>query len=202
MVPHQPGMNILRSRLVLNAKRNTASAIIKYKARLVSGGDAQVHGLHFDVSYAPVADFTVVRIILSISTCENRVVHSLNVSNAFVRAPLAKIVYVRPPQILADRFGSNVMILNEELYVLNQAPLSWHSYMEKTFDTIKKIEAQSPCMHEYKACNIVVYVDDLIISGPTINETSSIELCAAKDKTPVAIMGRTFRCNFLRRSRL
>jgi Reverse transcriptase (RNA-dependent DNA polymerase) len=54
-------MNNLRSHLVLKAKRDTAGAIIKYKARLVAGGDAQVHGLDFDQSYAPVADFTVVR---------------------------------------------------------------------------------------------------------------------------------------------
>jgi hypothetical protein len=48
-------MNILRSHLALKAKRDTAGAIIKYKALLVAGGDAQVHGLDFDQSYAPVA---------------------------------------------------------------------------------------------------------------------------------------------------
>jgi Reverse transcriptase (RNA-dependent DNA polymerase) len=94
MVPHQPDMDILRSHLVLKAKRDTAGAIIKYKARLVDREDAQVHGLDSDQSYAPVVDFTVVRIILSIDARENRVVHSLDVSNAFVRAPLAEVVYV------------------------------------------------------------------------------------------------------------
>jgi hypothetical protein len=90
MVLHQPGMNILRSHLVLKAKRDTAGAIIKYKARLVAGGDAQVHGdsqvhgLDFNQSYIPVAHFTVVLVILSIAARENRVVHSLDVSNAFV----------------------------------------------------------------------------------------------------------------------
>jgi Reverse transcriptase (RNA-dependent DNA polymerase) len=89
MVPHQPGIRILRSHLVLKAKRDTAGAIIKYKARLVAGEDAQVHGLDLYKSYAPVADFTVVRIVLRIAARENRVLHSLDVSNAFVRAPLA-----------------------------------------------------------------------------------------------------------------
>jgi hypothetical protein len=102
LVPHQPGMNILRSHLVLKAKRDTADAIIKYKARLAAGGDAHVHGLDCDQSYAPVADFTVVRVILSIAARKNRVVHSLDVSNAFVHAPLAEVVYVRPRTILAD----------------------------------------------------------------------------------------------------
>jgi Reverse transcriptase (RNA-dependent DNA polymerase) len=92
MVPHQPGINILRSHLVLKAKGDTAGEIINYKARLVAGGDAQVHGLDFEQSYAPVADFIVVLIILSIATRENRIVHSLDVSNAFVRASLAEVV--------------------------------------------------------------------------------------------------------------
>jgi hypothetical protein len=102
-------------------------------------------------------------------------VHSLDVSNAFVRATLAEIVYVRPPKILADRFGSNVMKLNKALYGLKQAPLSWHSYMEKMFDTVKILKAQTPCLYAYKACNIVVYVDDLIISGPTVEDVTGLK---------------------------
>jgi Reverse transcriptase (RNA-dependent DNA polymerase) len=150
LVPHQPGMNILRSRLVLKAKRDTTGAIIKYNIRLVAGGDAQVHGLDFYQSYAPVADFTVVRIILSIAARENHVVHSVDVSNAFVRAPLVEVVYVRPPKILADRFGSKIMKLNKALYGLKQAPLSWHLYLEKMFDTVKIIKAPTPCLYAYK----------------------------------------------------
>jgi hypothetical protein len=168
-------MNILRSHLVLKAKRDKAGAIIKYKARLVAGGDARVHGLDFDQSYAPVADFTVVLIILSIAARENHVVHSLDVSNAFVRAPLAEVVYVRPPKILADRFGSKIMKLNKALYGLNQAQLSWHLYLKKMFDTVKIIKAPTPCLYAFKNCCNVVYVDDLIISGPNAEEVTELK---------------------------
>jgi Reverse transcriptase (RNA-dependent DNA polymerase) len=175
MVPHQPGMNILRSHLVLKAKRDTAGAIIKCKARLVAGGDVQVHGLDFDQSCAPVADFTVVRIILSIAARENHAVHSLDVSNAFVRAPLAEVVYVRLPKILADRFGSKFMMLSKALYGLKQAPLSWHLYLEKMFDTVKIIKAPTPSLYAYNNYTVVVYVDDLIISGPNIEEVTELK---------------------------
>jgi Reverse transcriptase (RNA-dependent DNA polymerase) len=119
-------MNILRSHLVLKAKRDTVGAIIKYKARLVAGEDDQVHGFDFDQSYAPVAYFTVVRIILSVAARENRVVHSLDVSNALVRTPLVDVVYVRQPKILADQYEPKIMKLNKTLYELKQASLSWH----------------------------------------------------------------------------
>jgi hypothetical protein len=165
----------LRSHLVLKAKRDTVGAIIKYKARLVAGRDAQIHGLDFDQSCAPVADFTVVRIILSIAARENRVLHSLDVSNAFVRAPLAEVVYVRPPKILADRFGSKIMKLNKALYGLKKAPLSWHLYLEKMFDTVKIIKAPTPCLYAYNNCTIVVYVHDLITSGPNVEEVTELK---------------------------
>jgi hypothetical protein len=83
-----------------------------------------------------------------------------------VRAPLAEIVYVRPPKILADRFGSNFMKLNKALYGLKQAPLSWHSYMEKMFDTVKillcaakdetSVEFMRPLLNSWAECSEVI----------------------------------------------
>jgi Reverse transcriptase (RNA-dependent DNA polymerase) len=175
MVQHQTGMNILRSHLVLKARRDTACAIIKYKTRLVAGGVAQVHRLDFDQSHAPVADFTVVRIILSIAARENHVVHKLDFSNAFVRASLAEVVYVRPPEILADRFGSKIMKLNKALYELKKVPISWHLHLEKMFDTVKIIKAPTPCLYSYNNCTIMVYVDDLIISGPSVKKVTELK---------------------------
>jgi Reverse transcriptase (RNA-dependent DNA polymerase) len=105
-------------------------------------------------------------------------VHSLDVSNAFVRAPLAEVVYVRPPKILADRFGSKIMNLNKALYGLKKAPLSWlswHLYLEKMFDTVKIVKAPTPCLYAYNNCTIVVYVDDLIISGPNVEDVTELK---------------------------
>jgi Reverse transcriptase (RNA-dependent DNA polymerase) len=102
-------------------------------------------------------------------------VHSLDVSNAFVRTPLAKVVYVRPSKILADRFGSKIMKLNIALYGLKQAPLSWNLYLEKMFDTVKIIKARTPCLYAYNNCTLVIYVDDLIISGPNVEEVTELK---------------------------
>jgi Reverse transcriptase (RNA-dependent DNA polymerase) len=168
-------MNILRSHLPLKAKIDTAGAIIKNKARRVAGGHAQVHGLDVDQSYAPVADFTVFRIIPSIAARENRAVHSLDVSNAFVRAKLAESMYVRPPKILADRFGSKIVKLNKALYGLKHAPLIWHLFLEKMFDTVNIIKSPTPCLYAYNNCTIVVYVDDLIIRGPNVEEVTELK---------------------------
>jgi Reverse transcriptase (RNA-dependent DNA polymerase) len=67
------------------------------------------------------------------------------------------------------------MKLNKALYGLKQAPLSWHLHLEKMFDTVKIINAPSPCLYAYNNCTIVVYVDDLIISGQNVEEVTELK---------------------------
>jgi hypothetical protein len=43
------------------------------------------------------------------------------------------------------------------------------------FDTVKIIKAPTPCLYSYNICSIVVYVDDLIISGPNIEEVTELK---------------------------
>jgi hypothetical protein len=97
------------------------------------------------------------------------------VSNTFVRASLEEVVYVSPLKILADRFGSKIMNLNKALYGLKQAPLSWNLHLENMFDTVKIIKAPIPCLYAYNNCTIVAYVDDLIISGPSVEEVIELK---------------------------
>jgi hypothetical protein len=43
------------------------------------------------------------------------------------------------------------------------------------FDTVKIIKAPTPCLYAYNNCIIVVYVDDLIISGPNVEEVTGLK---------------------------
>jgi hypothetical protein len=44
------------------------------------------------------------------------------------------------------------------------------------FDTVKIIKAPTPpCLYAYNNCTIVVYVDDIIISGPNVEETTVLK---------------------------
>jgi Reverse transcriptase (RNA-dependent DNA polymerase) len=47
--------------------------------------------------------------------------------------------------------------------------------LEKMFDTVKIIKDPTPCLCAYNNCTIVVYVDDLIISGPSIDEVIELK---------------------------
>jgi hypothetical protein len=67
------------------------------------------------------------------------------------------------------------MKLNKALYGLKQAPLSWHFHLEMMFDTVKIIKASTPCLYAYSKCTIVVYIDDLIISGLNVEEVTELK---------------------------
>jgi Reverse transcriptase (RNA-dependent DNA polymerase) len=67
------------------------------------------------------------------------------------------------------------MKFNKALYWLKHAPLSWHLRLETMIDTVKIIKATTPCLYAYKSCTIVVYVDDLIISGPSVEEVTELK---------------------------
>jgi hypothetical protein len=43
------------------------------------------------------------------------------------------------------------------------------------FDTVKIIKAPTPCLYAYNNCTIVVYVDDLIISGRNFEEVTELK---------------------------
>ena len=50
-----PGANIIGSKWVFKAKKDTAGVIAHFKARLVAMGFSQIDGIDFDDTYAPVA---------------------------------------------------------------------------------------------------------------------------------------------------
>jgi Reverse transcriptase (RNA-dependent DNA polymerase) len=50
-----PGANIIGSKWVFKVKKDTASNVVRYKARLVAQGFSQIGGVDYNNTYAPVA---------------------------------------------------------------------------------------------------------------------------------------------------
>lgn len=67
LVPRPKGQNVVGSKWVFRIKRGPDGTIQKYKARVVAQGFTQVEGVDFDETFAPVAKFTSLRIILALA---------------------------------------------------------------------------------------------------------------------------------------
>jgi len=64
-------VKILPTKCVFTIKRDLNGEIIKYKARIVAGGHRQRKGIDFKETFAPIAKFASLRILLILAANNN-----------------------------------------------------------------------------------------------------------------------------------
>ena len=149
---------------VLRIKRSPDGDIKKFKARFCVRGDLQ-DGVH--ETYAPVVQWSSVRIFLVLTFHLQWVTCSIDFVNAFVQAHLEEPVWIRPPRGFQTEPGM-CLKLNKSLYGLTVAPRLWYQHLFRGL--LKAGFTQSkhdPCMLYKTNMLIVVYVDDLGVAAPT-----------------------------------
>jgi len=98
-----------------------------YKARLVAKGFTQIHGLHYDETFAPVAMLRSIRIILAIAAFHDYEVWQMDVKTAFLNGYLEEVVYMVQPEGYVDtKCPKKVCKLKRSSYGLKQAYRSWN----------------------------------------------------------------------------
>lgn len=130
-------------------------------------GYAQVEGVDFFETYAPVVRADTVRSLLATAAAKDWNIHQFDVKTAFLYGPLEEEVYMTQPDGYQDG-TPRVCKLQKGLYGLKQAPRQWnglfHSFLlEKGF----KQCPDDPCL--YKLQNkegtmfLCLYVDDGLV---------------------------------------
>jgi hypothetical protein len=79
---------------VYRTKQNADSSINKYKVRLVVKGYAQVFGVDFLETFAPVARLDTIRLLLALYAQKNWKVYQLDVKFAFLNGYLQEEIYI------------------------------------------------------------------------------------------------------------
>jgi hypothetical protein len=100
--------------------------VTRNKARLVAKGYAQVTGLDFEETFAPVARLESIRILLAYVAHHSFKLFQMDIKIAFLNGPIKEEVYVEtPPSFKDDRYLDHVYRLSKALYGLKQAPRAW-----------------------------------------------------------------------------
>jgi hypothetical protein len=69
---------------VYRTKFNADSSINEYKARLVVKGYAQMFGVNFFETFAPVARLDTIRMLLALAAQNGWIIHQMDVKSAFL----------------------------------------------------------------------------------------------------------------------
>lgn len=150
-------------------KRYPDGSLRKLKARICCRGDQQVLGVDVFETYAPVISWAVVRLALTTSVAMNWATAQVDYANAFVQAKLDEPVYITCPR--RYEVPGHVLRLKRSLYGLRESPLNWFSALStglqnQGFKQCRQIS--EPCLFLKKDVMIVVYVDDCIFIGTSL----------------------------------
>lgn len=176
-----PGKHSIGCRWVYKIKLRADGTIERYKARLVAKGYNQVEGIDFSDSFSPVAKAVTVRILLALAAQHNWLLHQFDVNNAFLHGYLDEVIYMDPPPGYHVPKG-RVCQLRRSLYGLKQASRQWNTELTRKLQLAGFHQSSHDhCLFTKGAgvtfIALLVYVDDLLVAGPSISEVNKVKQC-------------------------
>ncbi|KAJ9568078.1 hypothetical protein OSB04_004044 [Centaurea solstitialis] len=179
LVPPESVPNLVGSKWVFRTKFKPNGTIDRLKARLVAKGFHQRPGLDYIETFSPVVKPATLRLVLSLASSQNWPLRQLDINNAFLQGTLTESVYMsQPPGFVDPSFSHHVCKLNKAIYGLRQASRAWYNELKSFLISAHfKPTISDPSLFvrhsNTSPIYILVYVDDIIITGPNSSLVSS-----------------------------
>jgi hypothetical protein len=93
----RPKQKVVGTKWVFHNKQDEYGVVTRNKARLVAKGYAQVTGLDFEETFAPVARLESIRILLAYAAQQSFKLFQMDVKSAFLNGPIKVEMYVEQP---------------------------------------------------------------------------------------------------------
>ena len=158
-----------------------------YEAQLVAKGYSQTYDIDYDETFAHVAKMSTVRTLISLAMNKDWKLHQLDVKNAFLHGELMEEVYMDIPL----GFGTiqtvgKVCRLRKSLYGLKQPPRAWFDRLRRAmvgmgYQQINADHTMFFRQHKDHTTLLVVYVDDIIITGNNEGEIAQLKVQLGKE---------------------
>lgn len=174
------GQKVLRAVWSHRRKTTPEGVIYRHRSRICADGSQQTHGLDYKETYAPVVNWTTVRILLILSLVFGYKSRQVDYVQAFPQASLSeeeKVFMEIPPGFRYEGSNSSnyVLRLRKNLYGLKQAAYNWNVMLTEGLKQIGFTQSKhDPCLFFKENIVCVIYVDDTIFfskNDALINQT-------------------------------
>ncbi|XP_074374435.1 uncharacterized protein LOC141714838 [Apium graveolens] len=166
---------------VFTVKYKSDGSIERHKARLVAIGFTQTYGIDYQESFAHVAKLNIIRVLLSLAANLDWPLHQLDIKNAFLNGDLKEEIYMElPPGFKSVGKIRQVCKLKKTIYGLKQSPRGWFERFTKVVrqQGYKQAHVDHTLFYKHeggKSTILIVYVDDIILTGDNIPEINRLK---------------------------
>jgi hypothetical protein len=172
------GVPVLPSVWAMRRKRRIDTReVYKWKARLNLDGSKQIKGLNYWETYAPVATWGSIRLVLVITLVHKWKTRQIDFVQAYTQAdPEIPNMYMELPKgFVVDNDDSTnkryVLRLKKNLYGQKQAGRVWNQHLVNKLLSIGFIQTEADeCVFIRHQVLFVLYTDDSILTAETDNE--------------------------------
>jgi hypothetical protein len=129
-----------------------------------------VFGVDFSETFASVARFDTIRLLLALSAQKDWKVYQLNVKSAFLNGYLQKEIFIEQIKGFEVKGQEEkVYLLKNALYGLKQAPRAWYSRIDEYLHKLGFVKSMSKAILYVKGTDanliiVSVYVDELLVT--------------------------------------
>ena len=99
------GKYVVTQKWIYKIKHAADGSIEKYKARFVAQGFSQKEGIDYEETFAPVARYTSIRLVLALAIVMKWNIHQMDVKTSFLNGVVEEEVYVDQPLGLRHMTG-------------------------------------------------------------------------------------------------
>ncbi|GJZ60970.1 retrotransposon protein, putative, ty1-copia subclass [Tanacetum coccineum] len=117
--------------------------------------DQPPEGIDYNEVFSPVVRHTSIRVILSLTACEDYELEQLDVKTAFLHGNLEETIYMRQPPGFEEGTGNKVYLLKKSLYGLKHSQRQWYKrfdvymtsngFSHSNYDTCVYFKEFAPC---------------------------------------------------------
>ena len=179
------GVKLVGFKFIFKTKLDEWGEPCRFKARLVAQGFSQIEGVNYSSTFAPVADMTSIRVLLSHAAREGWHIHQADVDRAYLHGVLEEDVYLRVPKGVDDpSLEGKCLKLKRTLYGLKQAGAVWNETVHAEFIKLGYTRAQEDaCIYIRQGGDapayLALYVDDILLTSSSLLEIDRVKSALA-----------------------